>query len=288
MKCPFCGSEHVQYVSHTTRTNFGGLQACCGFILMGPMGLLCGLCGQSESTSEYWVCHDCGNTFPTFMGTWKMQRENNKEEHRKQQEALRQKERDQYYSNKVYLSPLANAEGTYSEALKAYEKAVSERVFYEKKRRDVLIRLQKHPERKVRRAAKNQQGGMDVLPWFLCPILIIVGLLRFSDYLDGVLLIILGILGLIITVKKNSNSERFLCYRFPAYQRLTRTIEELTAKTKRMEFTIDKIKQVEQYEKKYPHEISAPEPAVPEGSDLSQDDDAWFRQWLSSEGGSEF
>ena len=121
MKCPFCGSEHVQYVSHTTRTNFGGLQAYCGFILMGPLGLLCGLCGQSESTSEYWVCHDCGNTFPTFMGTWKMQRVNNKEESRKQQEALRQKERDQYYSNKVYLSPLANAEGTYTEALKAYE-----------------------------------------------------------------------------------------------------------------------------------------------------------------------
>ena len=116
MKCPFCGSEHVQYVSHTTRTNFGGLQACCGFLLMGPLGLLCGLCGQSESTSEYWVCHDCGNTFPTFMGTWKMQRENNKEESRKQQEALLQKERDQYYSNKVYLSPLANAEGTYTEA----------------------------------------------------------------------------------------------------------------------------------------------------------------------------
>ena len=96
------------------------------------------------------------------MGTWKMQRVNNKEESRKQQEALRQKERDQYYSNKVYLSPLANAEGTYTEALKAYEKAVSERVFYEKKRRDVLIRLQKHPETKVRRAAKNQKGGMDV------------------------------------------------------------------------------------------------------------------------------
>lgn len=62
-----------------------------------------------------------------------MQRENNKEERRKQQEALRQEERDQDYSNKVYLSPLANEEGTYTEALNAYEKAVSERVFYEKK-----------------------------------------------------------------------------------------------------------------------------------------------------------
>ena len=43
-------------------------------------------------------------------------RENNEEERRKQQEELRRKERDQYYSNKVYLSPLANAEGTYTEA----------------------------------------------------------------------------------------------------------------------------------------------------------------------------
>lgn len=288
MKCPFCGSDHVQYVAHTTRTNFGKSEACCGYLLMGPMGLLCGLCGQSESTNEYWVCHDCGNTFPTFMGTWKMQREANKEEQKKQQEELRKKEYDQYISNKVYIAPLAGKDGSYSDALNAYQKAVDELTFYRKKKNDVLSRLRKHPERKVRRAAKNLLSNLDALPVLICPVLIIAGLLRFTDYLDGVLLIILGILGLIITFRKSSNSEQFLCYRFPAYRRLARTIDELSGKTKRMEFTVDKIKQVEQYEKKHPNEIPAPEPIVQEGPDLSQDDDAWFRQWLSSEGGSEF
>lgn len=31
---------------------------------MGPIGLLCGLCGSGYSTtSEYWVCHECGTKF---------------------------------------------------------------------------------------------------------------------------------------------------------------------------------------------------------------------------------
>lgn len=288
MKCPFCGSEHVQYVAHTTQTNFGGFQACCGYLLMGPLGLLCGLCGQSESTNEYWVCHDCGNTFPTFMGTWNMQREARIADRQKQQEELLQREREQYARNKAYLAPLLDEDGTYSVALAAYQKAVDEHAFYQKKRQDVLRKLRNHPERNVRQVAKKQLGTLNVLPFFLYPAIIIVGLLRLSEYIDGVLLIILGILGLIITIRKDSNSIIFLCYRFPAYQRLIRTIEELSEKIKRMEFTIDEIKQVEQYEKKYPHEIPTPEPVVPEGSDLSQTDDDWFRQWLSSEGGSEF
>lgn len=64
MKCPKCGSEHVQFVTSTETTGFSGSNSCCGFLLMGPIGLLCGLCGSGYSTtSEYWVCHECGTKF---------------------------------------------------------------------------------------------------------------------------------------------------------------------------------------------------------------------------------
>ena len=64
MKCPKCGSEHVQFMTSTETTGVSGLDSCCGFLLLGPGGLLCGLCGAGQSTtSEYWVCHHCGTIF---------------------------------------------------------------------------------------------------------------------------------------------------------------------------------------------------------------------------------
>lgn len=60
MRCPQCGSEDLQYVTYTQNTNYGVTKGCCGFILMGPLGLLCGLCDKSSQTYEYWVCRNCG------------------------------------------------------------------------------------------------------------------------------------------------------------------------------------------------------------------------------------
>lgn len=67
MKCPKCGSNNCQYVaaSETHSKGFSSGDACCGLLLMGPAGMLCGLCGTETNTTtkEYWVCHDCGNKF---------------------------------------------------------------------------------------------------------------------------------------------------------------------------------------------------------------------------------
>ena len=43
MKCPNCGSENCQYIT-TTETHgkgFSASNACCGSILLGPLGVLC-------------------------------------------------------------------------------------------------------------------------------------------------------------------------------------------------------------------------------------------------------
>lgn len=67
MKCPNCGGENCQFITSTnTNTNlFSAGDACCGTVLLGPIGMLCGLCGAGSETEtkEYWVCNTCGSKF---------------------------------------------------------------------------------------------------------------------------------------------------------------------------------------------------------------------------------
>lgn len=65
--CPKCGGTRCQMITESKSSTkpFDLGDACCGAILLGPVGILCGLCGM-ESTAEtktYWVCQDCGNKF---------------------------------------------------------------------------------------------------------------------------------------------------------------------------------------------------------------------------------
>jgi hypothetical protein len=63
MICPKCGGENCHFVSHTKTTSGSFCDGCCGFLIFGPIGILCGLCDSSSSTKEYWVCDSCGTKF---------------------------------------------------------------------------------------------------------------------------------------------------------------------------------------------------------------------------------
>lgn len=71
LQCPMCHStDLIPTTETTTETSGGGYGAgkgCLGWLLLGPLGLLCGLCGtgvKSESKSvTYWVCKSCGHKF---------------------------------------------------------------------------------------------------------------------------------------------------------------------------------------------------------------------------------
>ena len=63
MKCPKCGCENIQFATRTSGSSFSAADSCCGFLLLGPLGILCGLCGSDVSTEEFWVCRDCGKKF---------------------------------------------------------------------------------------------------------------------------------------------------------------------------------------------------------------------------------
>ena len=69
--CPQCGNRDLQAVSEsitsTTGSNYSASQGCCGLLLLGPLGLLCGLCGKGQQTTSkcqtYWYCNKCGKRF---------------------------------------------------------------------------------------------------------------------------------------------------------------------------------------------------------------------------------
>ena len=76
MRCPKCGSTNCQvFVTnnvkiHSSTKGFGAGKACCGTLLLGPIGLLCGACGAGKSNTwseeeqqEYWICQNCGSKF---------------------------------------------------------------------------------------------------------------------------------------------------------------------------------------------------------------------------------
>ena len=66
--CPFCGSENCQpMMRNVTKVKSSGYSAssgCCGLCLLGPFGLLCGLCGTGTKVNikseTVWICQKCG------------------------------------------------------------------------------------------------------------------------------------------------------------------------------------------------------------------------------------
>lgn len=68
MRCPKCGDDHCFIIeeSETHEKEFGFFKGCCGYLIVGPIGWLCGLCGMGKSQTtrrHFWVCPQCGQKF---------------------------------------------------------------------------------------------------------------------------------------------------------------------------------------------------------------------------------
>ncbi|MFO7968895.1 MAG: hypothetical protein ACQERX_00425 [Bacillota bacterium] len=61
VRCPNCNSKKIAYLTKES-DGFSGSNACCGYIIFGPLGLLCGLSGKRESLTLR-KCMDCGHEF---------------------------------------------------------------------------------------------------------------------------------------------------------------------------------------------------------------------------------
>ncbi|MFP4177334.1 MAG: zinc ribbon domain-containing protein [Acholeplasmataceae bacterium] len=62
IRCPACGSADVQFVTIESGSDFSNEHACCGFLLFGPLGILCGLAGDRKQKTVR-KCLNCGTEF---------------------------------------------------------------------------------------------------------------------------------------------------------------------------------------------------------------------------------
>jgi len=63
-KCPKCGSAQLEVITEHKTQGVSGSQGCCGAICLGPIGLLCSLCGAGKSHSKAKrLCMKCGKKF---------------------------------------------------------------------------------------------------------------------------------------------------------------------------------------------------------------------------------
>lgn len=67
LRCPRCGNGDLIPISETSTQgkNFDAGNACCGYLLCGPLGLLFGASGKGKQTitTTYWLCKCCGYKF---------------------------------------------------------------------------------------------------------------------------------------------------------------------------------------------------------------------------------
>lgn len=69
--CPKCGHSEFHVVAQTNTQvrgkNYSAGKGCLGFLLFGPLGLLCGSCGNSQTTTtttkNQFICKECGEHF---------------------------------------------------------------------------------------------------------------------------------------------------------------------------------------------------------------------------------
>lgn len=65
--CTKCGCGGCQTVTQTKYKDggYGVGSGICGYLILGPIGLLCGLCGRKSKfkSKTYWICPSCGKKF---------------------------------------------------------------------------------------------------------------------------------------------------------------------------------------------------------------------------------
>lgn len=62
ISCPNCGSTQVEFVTYQSSSNFDAGDACCGYMLCGPLGLLFGAKPKTEARTVR-KCKNCGHEF---------------------------------------------------------------------------------------------------------------------------------------------------------------------------------------------------------------------------------
>lgn len=242
MKCPKCGSEHVQFATTTSGGGFSFSNSCCGYILLGPLGLLCGTIGSRSQTDEFWICHDCGHEFSTEAGKAKIQSD---------QEQLRkaQQEKNEYEASKASLASLPENERNPETILSNYE-AAREAVKNSKTRyKQVLRNLAGNKDRKVRKFARRLQRNW---PNYINATVAVLGgiFMLFGLFPVGIPLLLISLIAYIVCGLRQEKAKEFLLQQCPEFKPAQEELDAANAHKKYCEELKEKLEKVHAYETK--------------------------------------
>lgn len=237
MKCPRCGSENVQFYSKTTSHGLSLSGSCCGAILLGPLGVLCGLCGMGSETDEYWICSDCGNKFSAEDGQKHMQSE--------------QKNATLYGQYKEELASLSATEGGIDE-IKAKQTAAEQDQDAAKKQKEALLEklISTSDDKRVVSAAKLENATWPVI--LLLALLGVAVLSIFVEFTLALILLAVDIILWVVYFKRESKSEKLLLDTVPEYAAADSELKKAKEQKEHYDALAKKVSFVEEYEKAHP------------------------------------
>ena len=185
MKCPKCGSERIQFGTNTSGGGFSFSDACCGSIILGPLGVLCGACGSDTKTEEFWICQDCGNKFSNSEGQRNQRRE----------EQAKQISKENYVKDKHIRDEVVKQYGTVTEANKTAAEVLRKKNETSKRYNEALEQfIAESGDKKLKKLDKKSEGASDryfsVLTFFLIAgiALLVLGLAPIGLILLGIAL----------------------------------------------------------------------------------------------------
>lgn len=205
MKCPKCGSEKIQFGSSTSGGGFSFSNSCCGYIMLGPLGLLCGACGSGTTTEEFWICQDCGNKFSNR----EVKKQHSKEEADQKQKELNEKEAYQEYIECKQLKEQAIEKyGSIQEINRLYYAAQGEKTRAEKAYNAEFKEFIDNGDTKIKKINKRAENVISdaMTNMIAISFIIAIGACFFGLFALAIPIIILDIILFLNTIIRNASA----------------------------------------------------------------------------------
>lgn len=240
MRCPNCGSEHMHLTSKTSGGGFSFIDSCCGVILLGPLGILCGSIGSGVRTDTYWVCDQCGN----MVSAEKMQRDIQKKK------AAEEASQQAYTKALRELTAKDITPAQYDQVLLEAEQADRHVEYAKQERTRILKEAENNPDLVISALAGQINNEKDPLV-IIGAILIVLGSVLLFVYPPvGIAIAAIGIVLGVICEKKTNKLKKQLEDLLPEYKAAVDELKTAEEANKEAQASASSVRTVKVYERK--------------------------------------
>lgn len=255
MKCPRCGSEHIQFATNTYGGGGSVSKSCCGYILLGPLGILCGMCNSGTKTEEFWICHSCGNRFSNFeaklnhgVEEWTENRRIEKENAQKAAAEEAKQAKEKYLRYKKEIASIENTPGAYKRLKSEYNFAQDHTAKSKDELKQYVRQLRRSRDRQLRKAARRSTPSIvwSLLQW--CLGLLGLFFLLYVDIFLGLIMIGVGIVWWAVISSSKDKGKDILIAADQKYKNLWNDLNLACATEAKLKHTIEMCEYVKEYE----------------------------------------